>query len=77
MWRSSRRVHRISAWVSVDPNRIFPSDDLLDHVPILLDGVADYLADPAEAVSADAAVLAKASDLARSGTHRALTPTRS
>lgn len=60
---TARWLERIAARVSVAPNRVFPSDDLLDHVPILLDGVADYLADPAEAIAADAAVLAKASEL--------------
>jgi len=49
--------------VHLDPNRVFPTDDLLDHVPLLIDGVADYLADPARQVAADAAVVGKAMEL--------------
>ncbi|HEY5085959.1 MAG TPA: sensor histidine kinase [Gemmatimonadaceae bacterium] len=60
---TSRWLHRISARVSVDPNRIFPTQDLLDHVPILIDGIAAYVADPASVVSSDMAVVDKAREL--------------
>ena len=56
-----RWLERISARVSLEPNRIFPTDDLLDHVPLLIDGIADYLADPAQEVAADAPALRRAS----------------
>ena len=58
-----RWLERISARVSLEPNRIFPTDDLLDHVPLLIDGIADYLADPAQEVAADAPVIGKAMEL--------------
>jgi signal transduction histidine kinase len=58
-----RWLARIAARVSLDPNRIFPSEDLLDHVPLLIDGIAGYLEDPAEEVSADAPLVAKAMEL--------------
>lgn len=58
-----RWLDRIAARVSLDPNRIFPSEDLLDHVPLLIDSLAEYLEDPAEEVSADAPLLAKAMEL--------------
>ena len=58
-----RWLERISARVSIDQNRVFPSDELLDHVPLLVDGIADYVADPAEAVAADMPVVAKAMEL--------------
>lgn len=38
-----RWLDRIMARVSVAPARIFPSEELLDHVPILIDGIANYL----------------------------------
>jgi signal transduction histidine kinase len=60
---TGRWLDRISARVSVDPNKIFPTDELLDHVPILIDGVATYVADPAVVVSSDMAVVAKAREL--------------
>lgn len=58
-----RWLERISARVSLDANRIFPSDDLLDHVPILVDGIAAYIENPAEDVTTDTPVIAKAMEL--------------
>ena len=60
---TARWLERISARVSLEPNRVFPSDDLLDHVPLLIDGIADYLDNIAGEVSADAPVVAKAREL--------------
>lgn len=58
-----RWLERISARVSLDPNRVFPTEDLLDHVPILIDGIAAYVEDPAQEVPADAPVIGKAMEL--------------
>ena len=58
-----RWLDRISDRVAIDPNRIFPTDDLLDHVPLLIHGIADYLENPAQPVSADIPVIAKAMEL--------------
>ncbi len=60
---TSRWLARISERVALDPTRVFPSDDPLDHMPILIDGVADYVAEPALAIGADAAVMLKAREL--------------
>src|SRR5919107_3449232 len=60
---TTRWLERITARVSLDMNRIFPSDSLLDHVPLLIDGVADFVEDPARAVASDASVVAKAMEL--------------
>lgn len=60
---TARWLERIAARVSVDPNRLFPSGELLDHVPLLIDGVAAYVADPASVVSADSGVVNKAREL--------------
>jgi signal transduction histidine kinase len=57
---AARWLERIAARVTLDPSRVFPTDELLDHVPLLVAGVADYVADPAQGLSADAAVLAHA-----------------
>lgn len=56
-------LDRIVDRVSLVPNRIFPSDDLLDHVPLLIDGIASYIESPASEISADAPVVAKAMEL--------------
>ena len=58
-----RWLERIAARVELDPNRIFPTDELLDHVPLLMDRIADYLEDPSEEITADAPVAGKAIEL--------------
>jgi len=56
-------LERINDRVSIVPNRIFPSEELLDHVPLLIDGVASYIENPGAEISADAPVVAKAMEL--------------
>jgi signal transduction histidine kinase len=58
-----RWLERITERVALAPNRVFPSQALLDHVPILLVGIADYVADPARPITADSKVVAKAMEL--------------
>lgn len=58
-----RWLDRISTRVALHPNRVFPSEELLDHVPLLIDGVADYLENPSLAVTGDIPVIAKAMEL--------------
>src|SRR5215207_197491 len=60
---TGRWLERISARVSLDPNRVFPTEELLDHVPLLMLGIADYLEDPSKEVSAEVPVVAKAMEL--------------
>lgn len=60
---TQRWLDRIVARVTVAPNRIFPTDELLDHVPLLVDGIAAYLENPGSIVSADMAVISKAREL--------------
>jgi len=56
-------LERIADRVSLDPNRVFPTNELLDHVPLLIDGVADYVKDPAAEIGIDMPVVAKAMEL--------------
>lgn len=56
-------LDRIVARVALDANRVFPTDELLDHVPVLVDGIADYLEDPAEEIGTDTPVVGKAMEL--------------
>jgi signal transduction histidine kinase len=58
-----RWLDRISARVRVDPNRIFPTDALLDHVPLLILGIADYIENPEKVILSDVPVVAKAMEL--------------
>ena len=60
---TARWLERIAARVSISPERIFPSDDLLDHVPVLIAGIADYVEDPTDEITADMPVVAKAMEL--------------
>ena len=60
---TARWLERISERVTIHPNRVFPTDELLDHVPILMLGIADYLEHPAHVVSSDTPVIAKAMEL--------------
>ena len=38
-----RWLDRIVARVTIGKNEVFPTDELLNHVPLLVDGIADYL----------------------------------
>ena len=58
-----RWLDRISARVRLDPNKIFPTDALLDHVPLLIQGIADYIENPGRAILSDIPVVAKAMEL--------------
>lgn len=60
-----RWLDRINERVELSAGRIFPSDDLLDHVPILIVGVADYLEDPERVVVGEGSVVAKAMELGK------------
>ncbi|HET7230292.1 MAG TPA: sensor histidine kinase [Longimicrobium sp.] len=58
-----RWLDRIAARVEIDPNKVFPTDELLDHVPLLMDKIADYMQDPSDEITADAPVTGKAIEL--------------
>ncbi|MDQ3948942.1 MAG: sensor histidine kinase, partial [Gemmatimonadota bacterium] len=60
---TTRWLERIAARVTVERNRVFPADDLLDHVPLLIGGIADYVECPAEEIAAHMPVVAKAMEL--------------
>lgn len=59
----SRWLERINARVAIDKNRVFPTEELLNHVPLLLDGVADFLEAPEQELDSTAPVTAKAMEL--------------
>jgi signal transduction histidine kinase len=60
---ATRWLERIADRVAIEPNKIFPTDELLDHVPMLIEGIANYLQDPGSEVGADTPVVAKAMEL--------------
>jgi signal transduction histidine kinase len=60
---TQRWLDRIAARLPIEPDRVFPTRELLDHVPLLVSGIADYLQDPADEITADMPVIAKAMEL--------------
>jgi signal transduction histidine kinase len=60
---TSMWLERIATRVAIEPNRVFPTDELLDHVPLLIDGIADYVENPAAEIRVDMGVVAKAMEL--------------
>src|SRR3954468_14920789 len=61
---ASSWLERLRELLTVTANEVFPSAELLDHIPSLVDEIAAYLAAPAdEAIAANAAVMDKAREL--------------
>jgi signal transduction histidine kinase len=54
---------RILDRVTLSADRVFPTHELLDHVPLLLLGIADHIEDPARTIAADSVVVSKAMEL--------------
>lgn len=60
---TQRWLDRISARVELDQVRVFPTEELLDHVPLLVEAIADYVEHPTQGVSSDMSAVAKAMEL--------------
>ena len=58
-----RWLERIDARVAIPTGEVFPSGDLIDHVPLLLDGIADFIETPEGAIDSTVPVTAKAMEL--------------
>jgi len=56
-------LDRISARVAISTKRVFPTEDLLNHVPLLVEGIAGYLRRPERDIDSKAPVVAKAMEL--------------
>jgi signal transduction histidine kinase len=57
-------LERIQALLAVNRGDVFPSNQLLDHIPDLIDQIASHLESPAESgIAANTAVMAKAAEL--------------
>jgi hypothetical protein len=61
---AARWLERLNELLIVGPNEVFPSDQLLDHIPALIAEIATYLRAPDdEEIAANAAVIDKAREL--------------
>lgn len=59
-----RWLERLDEILTVDRNRIFPTRDQLDHIPLLIEEIAAYVGVPEiEELAANSAVVAKAREL--------------
>ena len=59
-----RWLERLNEILSVDRHDIFPSDELLDHIPLLIQQIASYIGAPeVEELAANSAVVGKAREL--------------
>ena len=59
----ARWLDRISARVTISPDDVFPTQDLLNHVPLLIDGIADFLERSDVDLNDSSPVTAKAMEL--------------
>jgi hypothetical protein len=56
---SDQWLRRLQELLIVELNDVFPSDQLLDHIPLLISDIAAYVRAPAdEEIAANAAVIA-------------------
>jgi signal transduction histidine kinase len=60
---TGRWLERLAARVDLEPNHVFPTDELLDHMPLLIAGIADDLEDIARPINADSEVVHRAMEL--------------
>src|SRR4051812_30771382 len=59
-------LRRLNELLTVDANDVFPSEQLLDHIPTLIREIAAYLRAPAdEEIAANTVVIEKARELGR------------
>lgn len=65
-----RWLDRIQERVELEHREVFPSDQLLDHVPLLIDAIAEFMEDPSEEGTAADAVMAKAAELGEMRFHQ-------
>lgn len=61
---AARWLNRLNELLLVEPNAVFPSDQLLDHIPTLIAEIAAYVKAPVdEEIATNAAVIDKAREL--------------
>lgn len=60
----ARRWHeRIAERANIEPRRVFPTPAILDDVPRLVEGIADYIENPVNEVGADTVVITSAIEI--------------
>src|SRR5689334_21785437 len=67
---TQRWLDRIAARSSIDRDTVFPTDVVLGHVSLLMDGIAAFVENPSIKMGPDVAIVAKARDLGALRHHR-------
>src|SRR5262245_23871569 len=60
---AARWLTRLQQLLPVDPQSIFPSADILDHIPVLINEIAGFLTAPEDDMSANTFVTTRAREL--------------
>jgi signal transduction histidine kinase len=60
---SRRWLDRIAERANIEPERVFPTETLLDDIPRVIEGIADYIENPVNEVGADTVVITKAIEI--------------
>lgn len=60
---AARWLERLIAIIPADPNEVFPTDTLLDHIPNLIEEIAKSLAAPDREIAGNTFVVSKAREL--------------
>ena len=60
---TQRWLERIAARRAIDRDAVFPNEDVFGQVAMLMDGIADFLADPARDITSGVPIVAKAREL--------------
>jgi signal transduction histidine kinase len=60
---AQRWLERIAERANIEPDQVFPTGTLLDDVPRMMEGIADYIENPVNEVGADTLVITKAIEL--------------
>ncbi len=60
---AARWLDRLTALIPIQPNDVFPTNALLDHIPSLIQEIAKFVAAPEQEIAGNTAVVAKAREL--------------
>jgi signal transduction histidine kinase len=60
---SRRWLDRIAERANIEPDRVFPTQAVLDSIPRVIEGIADYVENPVNEVGADTVIITKAIEL--------------
>lgn len=60
---AKRWLYRVAKRIDIEPERVFPPGDGLDGVPLLIDGVADFIENPVNEIGADTVLVNRAMEI--------------